>query len=219
MAVAIRIWQQLTRYFLAGLLAVLPLVITVAVVMWVSNFIQRFIGPDTLLGGWLKSLGVQIAEGAPGLVAYAVGWSVVLLAIFGLGVVIELGAKRMLHNIISAIVTRVPIVGSIYNTSRQVVDMLDRKDEANLEGMSPVFCKFGENGAAVLALLVSPETYTIDGRDYNIVVIPTAPVPFGGGLVFMPAASVSPADMPVDGLMSIYVSMGVTAPDYMTKAN
>ena len=115
-----------------------------------------------------------------------------------------------------AVLTRVPVVGGIYNTSKQLVSMLDRQDQADLQGMSVVYCIFGgDQGAGFLALLVSPETFCIEGRAFNIVIVPTAPVPFGGGLLFVPAESVIKADMSVDGLMSIYVSMGVTASQYI----
>ena len=50
-----------------------------------------------------------------------------------------------------------------------------------------------------------------------IVVIPTAPVPFGGGMLFVPTTSIKPADMSVDGLMSTYVSMGVTADKFVKE--
>ena len=68
-----------------------------------------------------------------------------------------------------------------------------------------------------IPLMPSSERLEIDGNDYHVVIIPTAPVPFGGGLVFMPAESVKPADISVDGLMSIYVSMGVTAPQFVEQ--
>ena len=84
--------------------------------------------------------------------------------------------------------------------------------------MSVVYCIFGgDRGTAFLALLVSPQIYVINGREYKIVIVPTAPVPFGGGLLFVPIECVHAADMSVDGLMSIYVSMGVTAPQFMHR--
>jgi uncharacterized membrane protein len=83
--------------------------------------------------------------------------------------------------------------------------------------MSAVFCFFGDQrGAGLLGLLVSPERVRLRGRDYHIVLVPTAPVPFGGGLMFVPAESVQSAEMSVDGLMSVYVSMGVSAPELMS---
>ena len=78
--------------------------------------------------------------------------------------------------------------------------------------MSAVFCFFGaDRGAGILGLLVSPDRYRLQGRDYQIVILPTAPVPFGGAMMFVPVDSVHSADMSVDGLMSMYVSMGVSA--------
>lgn len=211
------IWRRIVRCFLAGVFAVLPVVITVAIVIWVAGFIEQFIGPDTVMGKRLLGLGLSLSDNAAEATAYGVGWFVVLAAVFALGVVIEMGAKKQIQRLVDFLLNRVPVVGSIYGTSKQVVGMLDRKDEANLKGMSAVFCFFGqENGAGVLGLLVSPERYRINGRDFHIVIVPTAPVPFGGGMLFVPVESVHPADMSVDGLMSIYVSMGVTAPRFVT---
>jgi uncharacterized membrane protein len=47
------------------------------------------------------------------------------------------------------------------------------------------------------------------------VLIPSAPVPVGGSLIFVPAKSVVAADLSVDAFMSIYVSMGVTGPQFL----
>ena len=202
--------------FMAGLLAVLPLALTVAIVIFVTGFVERYVGPGTVLGRSLESLGLTFASNR--VIAYAIGWICVLGAIFVLGLVVELGAKRFLQGLVDAILKRIPLVSSVYGTSKQLVDMFDQKDEAELKAMSVVFCHFGKDGSpGVLALMPSPERFNIRGHDYHIVIIPTAPVPFGGGLVFMPADSVIPADMSVDGLMSIYVSMGVTTPQYLKK--
>ena len=213
------LWGRVARFFLAGVLAVLPLVITVAIVIWVADFLEKFIGPRTVLGESLSRLGLTFSGSTAHTAAYAMGWVVVLGGVFALGAVIELGAKKQIQRGVDALLNRVPLVGSIYNTSKQIVDMLDKKkDEADLKGMSAVFCFFGEDrGAGILGLLVSPERYRLQGRDYQIVILPTAPVPFGGAMMFVPVDSVQPADMSVDGLMSMYVSMGVSAPRLLNK--
>ncbi len=43
-------WTRITAYFLTGLFAVLPLVITVAIVIWVASFVHQFLGPGTHAG-------------------------------------------------------------------------------------------------------------------------------------------------------------------------
>jgi len=206
------------RCFLAGVLAILPLVITAAVVAWVGDFVLRIIGPNTVVGRALSGLGLQFA--ANDTMAYAIGAALVLAAIFVIGVAVESGAASLLQRLFDAIVHRIPIIGSVYGTSKQLVSLVDKKQDENLKGMKAVFCYFGgQTGAGLLALLVSPERFLIGGREYHIVIVPTAPVPVGGALFFVPAEMVQPADVSMEGLMSIYVSMGVTAPQFMPQAS
>lgn len=210
------VFKRLAGCFLAGLLAILPAVLTISVVVWVAGFIHRLIGRGTAVGNGLQSLGLQFVTNSTA--AYVIGWIVVLLAVFSLGLLVEMGAKRFLHRVFDAVARRVPLIGGVYGTSKQLVAMFDRKNESELKSMSVVWCFFGkEGGAGVLALMPSSERFRVNGRDFHVVIIPTAPVPFGGALVFMPVESVQPADMSVDGLMSIYVSMGITAPQFLNR--
>ncbi len=209
------VFRRIASCFLAGLLTIMPLVLTVAIVVWVAAFIEGFIGPSTMLGRALGSVGLKFASNQT--VAYVVGWGFVLATIFILGLVVETGAKRIILRLVDAVVRKIPLIGSVYGTSKQLVEMFDTKEKSDLKAMSVVFCCFGnEGGPSVLALMPSPERFNIDGRDYHVVIIPTAPVPFGGGLLFMPVEAVKPTEMSVDGLMSIYVSMGVTTPQFLS---
>jgi uncharacterized membrane protein len=206
--------RRASRCFLAGIIAILPLAITVAVVTWVGGFVSQFLGPSTVVGQGLSKLGFHFATNATA--AYAIGAALVLALVFLLGAAVEAGAKNLLQRLLDGLLHRIPIIGAVYGTSKQLVGMVDKKGDANLKGMRAVFCCFGgAHGAGVLALLVSPERFCINGRDYHIVIVPTAPVPVGGGLLFIPAEMVQPAEVSVEGLMSIYVSMGVTAPQFL----
>jgi uncharacterized membrane protein len=202
------------RYFLAGVFALLPLIITVAVIVWVGGYLAGILGPDSILGGVIRRLGLHFASDAT--LAYLIGALLVLALVFVVGVLVEAGARTLFQRVTEGVLGRIPLVGSVYGTSKQMVAMLEKKEDANLKGMRVVFCMFGAgDGAAFLALLVSPERFRIRERDYQIVIVPTAPVPIGGGLLFVPAEAIQPTELSVDGLMSIYVSMGVTAPQYL----
>ena len=52
----------------------------------------------------------------------------------------------------------------------------------------------------------------IDGRRHVTVLVPSAPVPFSGALLFVPADRVRPANSGVDKLTAICVSLGTTSP-------
>jgi uncharacterized membrane protein len=205
------------RYFFAGVFAILPVVVTAAVVIWVAGFLQRFIGRSAPLGRLLRTVGLGFSSDTT--MAYIIGWALVLLVIMVVGMFVEAGARGFFQRLFDALLSRVPLVGAIYGTSKQVVAMLDKKEGDQLSGMRAVFCTFGQDhGCGVLALLVSPETFRIEGRDYVIVIVPTAPVPVGGGLLFIPTETVRPLELSVESLMSLYVSMGVTAPQFFKTA-
>jgi uncharacterized membrane protein len=199
---------------LAGVFALLPLVITLGVIVWVAGFLQGFLGPDSILGSGIRLLGLHFASDAT--LAYLIGALVVLGGVYAVGVLVEAGARNLIQRLSDAVLSRIPIVGSIYGTSKQLVGMLDKQADDALKGMKVVFCLFGgEGGAGFLALLVSDERVRIRDRDYQIVIVPTAPVPFGGGLVFVPTEAIQPSSMSAEGLISIYVSMGLTAAQFL----
>ena len=174
-------------------------------------------GADAPLGRLLWTVGLRFSSDTT--VAYIIGWSLVLVVILAVGVFVEAGARGVVQRSFDAVLNRVPLVGGIYGTSKQLVAMLDRTGDSQLTGMRPVFCHFGKDtGCGVLALLVSPEAFHINGRDYLIVIVPSVPIPMSGGLLFVPAEAVQSADISVESLMSIYVSMGVNAPQFLAGA-
>ena len=206
--------KRLVRYFVAGLFAILPLLITIVAVTWFLGMLAGFVGPETFLGARLSDIGLNFVTDKK--VAYGVGWLGVIVSIFLLGFLVESGMRGLISRMTQAVLDRVPLVGKVYDTSKQLVDMIDRGGDDQLKGMSVVYCTFGEKGGVgVLALLPTPDPIQINECDFHIVLVPQSPVPIGGGLLFMPADSVQPVDMSVDKLMSVYVSMGATGPMLM----
>ena len=202
------------RYFVAGAFTLLPLVITIAVAIWVSKFLSQHLGQGTFLGELVKTLGLRVSSHKT--VAYVVGWVAILSVIFLFGVFVEMGARKYFHRVVDGFMRRIPIVGSVYGTATQFVGVLGRKGEEDLKGMRVVYCSFGKQGGAVfLALMPTNERVLYNGMEHHLVLIPSAPLPVGGSLMLVPVESVQPVAMSVEHFMSVYVSMGATGPQYM----
>jgi uncharacterized membrane protein len=202
--------KRIAATWLAGLLVLLPAVLTVAVLGWVVDFIVGFVGPGTLVGRLFAALGYRFTERDE--LAYLFGTLVLLVAIYGLGLLVQRGLSLPWAELIRGWLQRVPLVGDLYGMAERLVSVLKRSDRPDMAAMRPVWCVFGGSGAAVLALAPSPEPLLIDGRPHVGVLIPTAPVPVGGALLYVPAHWVRPADIGMDKLTAIYVSMGITPP-------
>ena len=50
--------------FLAGLLALLPILVTVSVTVWVAQLVQGYAGPDSMVGRLLVLLGLNLVSSA-----------------------------------------------------------------------------------------------------------------------------------------------------------
>lgn len=204
------ILNRIGRVFLAGGLAILPLVITAFAMSWLVSIVTDFIGPQTSFGRLLKSLGAAIGVSvAP----YVVGVLLLVVAIYALGLVVESRIGPWLVRALEAVVARIPLVSRVYDLTKRFTSIVDAKDGGQLASMRPVWCFFGgEPSAAVLALLPSSQTVRIGEHDYLGILVPSAPVPVGGALVYVPQSWVRPANSRVDELMTVYLSMGVTPP-------
>ena len=202
--------RQLTRTFVTGLLAALPLFVTAAVFIWLGRLLYAWLGPSSLVGKVFVSLGIGLSGSV--MLGYVLGAFIIVLGVFALGLLVEAELQRGLARLVNAVVRRIPLVRNVYDLIRRFVDMLSQGEDDGLKTMSPVWCRFGDSGGVkVLALLSSPEPVVIEGQRHLAVLVPTAPVPVGGGLLYVREDWVTPADVGMDGLTSIYVSMGVTS--------
>jgi uncharacterized membrane protein len=194
--------------FLAGLFAVLPIIITVGIMIWVGGLLKAWLGPESFVGKALFQLGLQFVTDPT--VASALGWVSVLLAIWLLGALLASVGKKRIEKTFNAAVERIPLVNVLYRPITQVVDLLQRNPTDTMQGMSVVYCAFGrEGGGGFLGLLISDRVYRFNGRSCQIVYVPTSPLPISGAVVFAEADSVHRVDMQVDDLLKICLSIGV----------
>jgi uncharacterized membrane protein len=202
------VWQNVVSVFLAGLFIVLPIIITIAIMAWVGGILKGWLGPGSPLGKGLGRVGAHFVTDPT--VASVLGWVVALAVIWALGVLVISLGRNEVEKRFHAAVERIPILNILYKPVVQVVDMLKGGGQDEMKGMHVVYCAFGgEGGAGFLGLLVSDNVYHFGDRDYQIIYIPTSPVPMSGGIIFAPASAVRKVQMRVDDLMQIYFSIGV----------
>ena len=209
---------------LTGLLALLPLTATLALLLWAWRLLADWVGPDSAVGRALNHLGGG-TPGNPSLLGYGLGLLIVLAFVYGIGLLVQAGLQQGLTNAINALMQRIPLVRTIYDVMHRLVGLLSQPRDDGLKSMTPVWLHFGgppaagetATGVVVLALLTTPEPLRLGHAAYHGVLIPTAPVPVGGGLLYVPAHWVQPADVGIEGLTSIYVSMGVTSSQHLDR--
>jgi uncharacterized membrane protein len=195
---------------MTGVLALLPVLITVIIMSWFGNKLVDLLGPRTFIGGVLRAIGLRFVTDPA--VAIVIGWVLVLGSIWTLGVFIKSTARHRLDDMFHAVMHHIPLVGAIYKPISQVVQLLKRETQGDMQGMSVVFCSFGTYGSAgCIGFLATPERFRIHDQAYRLVYIPTSPIPTSGGLLFAPDHTITKVDMSADDVMKIYFSLGVLA--------
>jgi len=182
------------RTFISGFLVLLPLAVTIIVIIWVGTFIYAYLGPDSAIGRILISIGFGLSDSP--VAAYGLGAVIVIGLIYLLGLGVESRLESRVRHLIDSLMQRMPFVGNLYDVTKRFVAIMDRKDQEGLKSMSPVWCFFGgDGGAGVLGLLPMPKPIMIDGERYHVILVPSAPVPVGGCLIYAPASWVKPANI------------------------
>ena len=214
-----RATRHLLRLFVTGLLAALPLAATVLVFAWGIGLVWRWVGPGSAFGSLMSAIGLGVTGSE--IVGYTVGLALIAAVILGLGLLVELGFERGLASLVEGVVRRIPVVRNVYDLVQRFVGLLSQREADGTRAMRPVWCTFGgrdKPGTVVLALQTATQPVWVDGRACVPLLVPTAPVPVGGGLLFVPEAWVVPAELSVEALTALYVSMGVTAPQHLKPA-
>lgn len=199
----------LRKWLLAGLLVIVPMAITVAVLRWIIDTLDQTLlilpeswQPDRLIGAHIPGFGVLL--------------TLAILLVVGATASNFVGKKLVAFG--DLVVSRIPVVRGIYSSVKQVSDTL-----------------FSESGnafrTAVLVQWPRPDVWTVAfvtgtpggdvanylrGDEFVSVYVPTTPNPTGGYFVMLRKSDCIELKMSVDEALKYVVSMGVVSPRNLT---
>ena len=194
----------LRRYFIAGLLVWIPLVITLWVLKLLVDLMDQSLlllpsnyHTDALFGFHIPGLGLILTTA----IVLATG---ALAANFFGRKLIDLG-----HGLLG----RIPIVRSIYGGVKQISDTLFSPEGKAFR--RAVLVRYPHQGAWTVALVTGNpehELATILGREQVSVFVPTTPNITAGFFLVVPRSETIELDMSVDDALKYIISMGVAEP-------
>jgi uncharacterized membrane protein len=188
------------KYFITGLLVLVPLAITA----WVLNLV---------IGTLDQSLVLVPKEWQPHTHIPGLGAIITLAIVFLTGLLTNNLVGKWVVRMWERVLHRIPVVNSIYGSVKQVSDTL-----------------FSSSGNAFRKAVLVPyphaDSYTIAfltgvpggdvanhlAGDYVSVYVPTTPNPTSGFFLMMERSRTVELDMTVDEALKYIVSMGVVAP-------
>ena len=202
--------RRLWKYFLTGLLVLMPALITLAIVQLIVGWLYGiFIRPVTRLVG----LGLPPGADSQFLVRLFIiaGFIVAVLA---LGFATRVLLVRRLMDIGETLVRRVPIVGTIYWTTREISQTFTGAKRGLFTRV--VLLEWPRPGMYSIGFVTSEGQGEVQQKTPEHVVnvfIPTTPNPTSGFLVLAPRESLINLTMSVEEAMRLVISGGVVGPN------
>lgn len=193
----------LRRYFLGGILAIVPLIITYLVLRFLFTQVDGLLSPfiTQLLGYRVPGLGLAA--------------TIILIFLAGFLTANVIGSR--LFKIWEIFLIRTPLVRTIYGSSKQLIEAITTTDKHSFRQV--VLVEFPRKEMFCLGFLTREiKTDFKDKPDDLIAVfIPSTPTPISGFTLLFPKEKVTPLDITVEQGIRFFVSGGITAPEMFCR--
>ena len=197
--------RLLTRLFLAGLVAVVPVVVTVAFLIWLGGVTEH------LLGSWIK-LAIPNHYYRPGM-----GIAAGVVVVLAVGALTHTWLFRRLLDIGDTLLDRIPLVKTLHGALRDLMGFFVVRDQKRF---SRVVLVSVANPPLKLIGFVPRDDCTalpesMGGEDTIAVYLPMS-YQIGGYTALLPRSSVTPLEMSLEEAMRFTVTAGMSAPSAST---
>ena len=208
------------KYFLTGLLILLPLVLTIAIVIFMVDFLtQPFIGVVTPLVKKFIPLNHSILFLHPDEIIRYGSKVLILISLFVttifLGMVARWFFVKYLISIGDKILHKIPLVNKVYKTSQEIIKTLLVTDKDSFKQV--VLVPFGNDSCYVLGLVSRDSPSSCKQacqKNLVSVLMPTAPNPTTGYLFLHEKEKLIYVDMKTEEAIKFIVSCGVVTPEH-----
>ena len=191
------------RYFLSGVLVVVPFILTFIVLRFLFESIDGILQPllHNLLGYYRAGLGLLTT----------------LLIVLLAGVLTRNLVGHKIYRIGDRLLAQVPLIRPIYSASKQLLAALTRADEGSFQEVALI--EYPRQGLYSICFISQRTRIEINGiaDEYCTCFVPSTPTPVSGMTVVVPARDVHPVNMSIEEGVKFLVSGGVASPKLIKK--
>lgn len=193
--------NRFKKYIVAGVLVIVPLIITFVVLRFLWTSIDGLLAPYLI-----KYFGHDI----PGL-----GILIVFVLVILTGILTQAVLGRQLVGIWDNIMARVPLVRTIYSASKQLLQSVtDPRDNLFQRVVVIPYPRAGMYAFGFASSDVQLDN--LPENPYVAVFVPSTPTPFTGFTVIVKKDEVYPTNISVEEAVKFVVSGGIVRPEHLT---
>ena len=199
--------RTIKKYFIAGVLVWLPIIVTIWILSFIIGTTDRLVSflpqkwqPETYLGVHIPGLDFLMA----------------LIILFITGILAANVLGRKILEGWDSLLGRIPVVKSIYSGAKKVSESLFSDNSRSFK--TPVLVPFPQPNIWTIAFISGslPQTANErlpDNEGYTPVYVPTTPNPTGGYYIMVKNSDIRELNMSVDDALKYIISLGMVSPD------
>jgi uncharacterized membrane protein len=183
-------------YILRGLLAVIPLLLSLLAIRFIYVFIDKRI--------------IEVIDRYTGYRIPGLGVILVLIVLYFIGLITSNVLGRRIFNLIEDISNRIPLIKTIYQVGKQVSNTLSLPGKQVFK--KAVLVEFFRPGDRVIGFVTGTVVDNKTSERILKVFVPTVPNPTSGFLVFAKESNVIDPQWTVEEAMKMVISGGIIGP-------
>jgi uncharacterized membrane protein len=200
------VFTLLRNYFITGILVTAPLAITIYLTYIFFHFI------DSQVSGILPHEVYGAVQGLATIPGLGIVSALVFFIFVGWLATNFLG--RFLIRLSDYIMHRVPIINTLYKSTKQVFEtLIGSQAQAFREVVMIEYPRKGSWTLGFVTGFTKGEIQDATPEDLINIFVPTSPSPANGFLLFIPRSELIPLKMSVDEGIKMVISMGIITPD------
>ena len=193
--------KRLSRWFINGLLAILPITITLYVTGWIATKAENVFGAP--LRTWL---GVRAEQ--TGYYFFGLGLAFMIVVLIIVGLFLEFYLGRVMMSWSERLLSRIPGVKQIYSSIKEILDFFNpekKLTQNNYMVLVTLFENIKVLGYVTRDTMDSFRGGQLGGSDDVVVILPFC-YQMGGNTIIVPRRMVKPLDLTFEDGMKIALS-------------
>lgn len=212
--------KNFKRYFYTGLIALLPIVITVYIFNWIVSIMMSLINHSFITivihGILVKFVEEQQMDFYFQILVYAISLITMIGGTCLVGLTLQIVFFAKIMKKIKQLLKRIPLIKQVYSTISQIIDITVSGSQKSFQ--KAVLVEYPRRGIYSIGFLTSTDNFLlskyIDTKEKLCnIFIPTSPNPTSGMFIIVPASDVKVLDIKIDDAIKLIISGGVILPE------
>ncbi|MGL4999990.1 MAG: DUF502 domain-containing protein [Cetobacterium sp.] len=211
--------KRIKASFYSGLIAILPIVITVYIFNWIFQIFFNLL-KDSFVTVGIKALFLEAGLGKEQdlhfytqILINAISFITLIVTLIIIGTAMRIFLFKKLGSFLNNLLVKIPLFSQIYSTITQIISLFASDRQRSYQKV--VAFEYPKEGIYSMGFMTSNSNHLIEeitGEEMCNIFLPTSPNPTSGMFIMLKKSDVKILDIKVDDAIKLIISGGVILP-------